>query len=205
MCVVEDVYQLLAARFCHDLASPINTIGLLLETSCDDTVLAKQNYALLVDLLNLYRIFFSYDQQEKFLEKTCTVIQSICSRKKVQFKLNINKNTNNKNTHDTGLSKIIACIFYIFIQTAVANDIFFIEETTDFNYELIFLNSRDFFYKELLDITNGSIERHKLHESKYAIHYLLQLLLKNCGKKLVSNIDNQQAGMTSLLILTHVA
>lgn len=60
---VERSLALLGAKFCHDIASPINALGLILETAQSDPsslALANQSQQDLAMILALYRMLFSY-------------------------------------------------------------------------------------------------------------------------------------------------
>ncbi len=86
---VNSVFQALGARFCHDLASPIGALGLMLEAHktnfipADDLALLQQNQASLTCLLEFYRIFFTTRPLQRLFVRSVDVLKKACSLKKV--------------------------------------------------------------------------------------------------------------------------
>lgn len=111
----ESVYQLLAARFCHDLASPINASGLLLEF-CGDAetqAMAQQNQDTLVNLLQLYRILFAYREGQDLFSKASAVIQKACQLKGASLEIVAGEETQeSRDVPSDEMGKILVCLFY---------------------------------------------------------------------------------------------
>lgn len=110
------LYQLLAARFCHDLASPINAAGLLLEMGSDDEtqMLAKKNQAKLTCILRFYRILFAYRVDEGLLDRVLEVIQEACLSQGVKISLGEKGlSENSEKGLSSGLLKALIALFYI--------------------------------------------------------------------------------------------
>lgn len=93
----ETIYQLLAARFCHDLASPINAAGLLLETESGSEMqeLAQRNHAMLTNILQVYRLLFAHQEDKSLLERAVNVVERIYNAQGVPNKISIKKNPDN--------------------------------------------------------------------------------------------------------------
>ncbi|MDR1907593.1 MAG: hypothetical protein LBQ43_01895 [Holosporales bacterium] len=88
------VYQLLAERFCHDISSPINALGLTLEMLSSDKSayhLAQLSYLSTVNLLGLYRVLFACKPQSDAVEKSTSIIRNICTQKDVRCSINIKR------------------------------------------------------------------------------------------------------------------
>lgn len=117
-------YQLLGAKFCHDIATPINALGLTLEMlPTDESVfpLTQQAYEALVNLLNLYRILFA--RVSPPLAAVTKVIYQTCDQKHINYAIKI---VRDENYSDMG--KIITCLFFHILPRLSAKDSLFIEQ-----------------------------------------------------------------------------
>ncbi|MDR1208269.1 MAG: hypothetical protein LBJ89_02865 [Holosporales bacterium] len=121
------VYQLLGAKFCHDIATPLNALGLTLEMLPADKsilLLTQQAHKALVNLLNLYRILFA--EYSPPLAVVTKVIHQICDQKQINY---ANKIMRDENRVDIG--KIITCLFFHILPRLNANNSLLIEQLPD--------------------------------------------------------------------------
>lgn len=108
------VYQLLATRFCHDLASPINAAGLLLEAGLEGETqsLAQHNHANLVSILRLYRLMFSYRPNEDILGRVLEAIREACCLQRVESDIRIADPDSPEKEIPSSLLKALVVVFY---------------------------------------------------------------------------------------------
>lgn len=84
----KDLYQLLGASFCHDLASPINASGLIWEAlegalAVHDRQLARQNQGSLLMLLEFYRIFFAHRPPQHLFARALALLRTLAKEQQV--------------------------------------------------------------------------------------------------------------------------
>jgi hypothetical protein len=88
------IFQFLARKFCHDLATPINSIGLILSGlhesknyfhRTEDLHFLEKGYESLVSLLSLYRILLSNDDPS--FGKVLEFIQYICRNNNILYEI----------------------------------------------------------------------------------------------------------------------
>lgn len=177
-------YQLLAAKFCHDLASPINAMGLILEMIEEDNYdyshikLAQQNQTTLVNILNLYRIFFAYRSQQDLFAKSISTIKALCLEKEVSFTLSLLDSTVSDK-----IGKISACLFYIFYGLLQKNDSISLIESKYQNYTFNFLTKKNLPYQNLLEILNSPSPT-TTYPSPTSLHFFLKYILDIHHQKL---------------------
>jgi hypothetical protein len=98
------IYQILGARLCHDFATPVNALGLILENLDEPVVpLTQQVYEAAVSLLNLYRTLFTMNPAP--LPATIKAVQGACTQKRVDFSAKIQQTEERGN-----IGKIITCL-----------------------------------------------------------------------------------------------
>jgi hypothetical protein len=91
------LHKLLSAKMCHDFSTPLNSLGMTLEMIAANTAIditdeytniLQKSYVSLVNLVNLYRILFS--QNEDCLQEKCIkVINSICTLKEIKCNVDV--------------------------------------------------------------------------------------------------------------------
>lgn len=110
--------QLLGAKFCHDIASNINALGLILEMEADqpdaqNMHFAKQSHSALITLLDFYRILFGYRTETNFFTKVQKWIQHDSNRK------NLSLVFPNESVMLNWASKTILCAYAILTENLI--------------------------------------------------------------------------------------
>lgn len=111
------IYHKLFLKFLHDIATPVNSIGLILETLSiefepENLELCTKSHNNLVNLLKIYRKL-AWQSDEK-IEKTIEIIEKICQEKNVIFKDFIVEPWEG---NLGSFSRLILCISYILLES----------------------------------------------------------------------------------------
>ena len=175
---LHQVYNLLLSRMCHDMASPINAIGILFEMLAEDSSskqelkLAKQSHDQLVDILTFYRILLSYRDNSHNFQKAISYISSYCRKNEVLFE---NKITGEQSDN---IGKIVACIFSIILTKIQNLRSLSIRRILNNDYVIMASSRNSINFSSFSDISDNFCEESCLFDSKVAIPLFLNKMLK---------------------------
>lgn len=189
---MDDIITLLGAKFCHDIASPLNALGLILEildtNDQKNLLFAKQSKTSLVNCLNFYRLLFSYHKSETLFEKAIQWIKQECRNKKIVLQIELETRQ-----QEDWLGKIVLCAFSILCDgVKEGGELCIYKDFNSLNFEFCLsgykANERHF---AVMNDTAAEVE-----DSMIAIPLLLKNLAKNNQYQLQAKIKNNGALIT---------
>lgn len=195
---VNSVFQALGARFCHDLASPIGALRLMLEAHktnfipADDLALLQQNQASLTYLLEFYRIFFTTKPSQRLFIRTVDVLGKACSLKKAQSSW-----PDEMEEESDALGKAIALVAFPFLGALREGDNVSLHGRKG-RWQLTFCTQRPLPYYDLVAALENSDT--PTQREQWTAHYaLLKECLKDHTLQLIVESSEEKYGKVTLI------
>ncbi|MDR1597318.1 MAG: hypothetical protein LBR89_00055 [Holosporales bacterium] len=146
------IYKLLSQKFCHDIASPLNVLGLVINAQKidnDDLSHAQQSYEYMVSLLNMYRALSARSPQANAIEKAMSIVRELCNYKRVKYGACVDSAPDSGVPYliddstlpcsietEADIGKVLCCIYWAAASHLCANDSFVVKQRSQRCFEI---------------------------------------------------------------------